>query len=198
MTTTDPNTPAVAAAATRPSEFMLTFTMTANPNALGTKVTYPLAVGDITARLTFSGVNFQDAFTPAAVIYKIRLDDCKLLFPVVSVLPSGSWDTAISILNPGFGSGRSSGGLTFSFYGMDGIEATYETTSNPVGIGLEADGTLAPGGTYQVLASQILEATEWGAEFRGHVRVTAGYTRCEGMGWVTDFMGVNQAYIAVK
>ena len=90
-----------------------------------------------------------------------------------------------------------SGGLTFTFYGMGDVVATYDTTVDPiVGVGLEADGTLSPGGTYQVLANEILAATDWGEMFQGHVHLTADYTNCSGLGWVTDFMGVNQAYTA--
>ena len=31
----------------------------------------------------------------------------------------------------------------------------------------------------------------------GHIHVLADYTDCNGVGWVTDFGTVNQAYIAV-
>ena len=90
------------------------------------------------------------------------------------------------------------GGLTFTFYGMGGVVATYDTTVDPiVGVGLEDDGTLSPGGTYQVLASEILAATDWGETFQGHVHLRADYTNCSGLGWVTDFATVNQAYSAV-
>ena len=79
-----------------------------------------------------------------------------------------------------------------------GVPATtYETTIDTItGVGLEADGTLSPGGTYQVLADEILAATDWGETFQGHVYLRADYTNCSGLGWVTDFMTVNQAYTA--
>ena len=64
------------------------------------------------------------------------------------------------------------------------------------GVGLEDDGTLAPGGTYQVMSSEILAATDWGSTFQGHVHLIADYTNCSGLGWVTDFEKVNQAYTA--
>ena len=76
--------------------------------------------------------------------------------------------------------------------------ATYDTTVDPIaGVGLEADGTLSPGGTYQVLAAEILAAADWGETFQGHVHLRADYTNCSGLGWVTDFATVNQAYTAV-
>ena len=75
--------------------------------------------------------------------------------------------------------------------------AVYDTTKDMiVGVGLEADGTLSPGGTYQVLAHEILAATDWGETFQGHVHLRADYTNCSGLGWVTDWVGVNQAYTA--
>ena len=168
-------------------------------------VSLPLMMGNITASVTLvdteMGVDiFDDAFTSPMTIFEIRPAQCTLLFPVVSVLPDGNWDTAISINNPGYKttptSETASGGLTLTFYGMDNPAVAYETTGMPTGVGLDEDGTLRPGGTYQVLVSQILAATGWGATFRGHVHVRADYTNCSGLGWVTDFMGVNQAYTA--
>ena len=92
-----------------------------------------------------------------------------------------------------------SGGLLFTFYGLGSppTVAVYDTTVDPpAGVGLEADGTLSPGGTYQVLAHEILAAADWGETFQGHVHLRADYTNCSGLGWVTDFATVNQAYTA--
>ena len=169
----------------------------------GENVNLPLMMGEITARVTLidteRGIEtFDDAFTSPLVIFNIRPAQCELLFPVVSVLPDrGNWDTAISVNNPAYTAEMASGGLKFTFYGMGGVEATYDTTVDMItGVGLEADGTLAPGGTYQVMSSQILAATDWGSTFQGHVHLIADYTNCSGLGWVTDFMTVNQAYTA--
>ena len=181
----------------QPTEITVTLTLTATP--MNDDVTFPLNIGDITARVTFMETDmFVDAFTPSADIFNIRSAQCELLFPVVSVLPNrGNWDTAISVNNPAYTTEMASGGLKFTFYGMGGVEATYDTTVDMItGVGLEADGTLAPGGTYQVMSSQILAATDWGLTFQGHVHLIADYTNCSGLGWVTDFMTVNQAYTA--
>ena len=144
--------------------------------------------------------NFEDAFTDYVTVFNIRPAQCELLFQVVAVLPDrGDWNTAISVTNPAYEDEMASGGLLFTFYGMGALTvATYDTTVDPiVGVGLEADGTLSPGGTYQVLAHEILAAADWGETFQGHVHLLADYTNCSGLGWVTDFMGVNQAYTAV-
>ena len=47
------------------------------------------------------------------------------------------------------------------------------------------------------VAAGILAATGWGETFQGHVHLRADYTNCSGLGWVTDWMTVNQAYSAV-
>ena len=140
--------------------------------------------------------NFEDAFTDYVTVFNIRPAQCEVLFPVVTV--RDPWNTAISVTNPAYEDEMASGGLTFTFYGMGGTVATYDTTEDMIaGDGLEADGTLSPGGTYQVLASEILAATDWGETFQGHVHLLADYTNCTGLGWVTDWMTVNQAYSAV-
>ena len=184
-----------------PTSVTLELTLTANPGDDEAEISFPLDRSSVMAKAAFTDMqggddNFADAPTDYVTVFNIRPAQCQLLFPVVSVL--GSWDTALSVTNPAYGDEMASGGLTFIFYGMDNPAVVYDTTliPNPPGDGLEPDGTLSPGGTYQVLASEILTATDWGETFRGHVHLTADYTNCSGLGWVTDFMGVNQAYTA--
>ena len=90
------------------------------------------------------------------------------------------------------------GGLTLTFYGNEGTMAEFSTEEYPnVGAGLNEMGLVPAGGTYSVLASEIIAATDWGESFVGHIHVLADYTDCNGVGWVTDFGTVNQAYVAV-
>ena len=156
--------------------------------------------GVITVRLGGMDNGRRPRQCESVTVFNIRPAQCEILFPVVSVLPNqGNWDTAISVTNPAYEDEMASGGLTFTFYGIGNVEATYDTTMDVVtGRGLEVDGTLSPGSTYQVMASQILAVTNWGEEFIGHVHLLADYTNCSGLGWVTDFAGVNQAYSAVE
>ena len=174
---------------------VLALTLTAKPD--NDDISFPLDVGSIMAKVTFTGDDsFTDAFTDYVTVFNIRPAQCELLFPVVTVL--SGYTTAISVTNPAYEDETASGGLLFTFYGRGGVEAEYDTTVNPiVGGGLEDDGTLSPGGTYQVLAHEILAATDWGETFQGHVHLRADYTNCTGLGWVTDFATVNQAYSAV-
>ena len=191
-----------------PGKVELALTLTAEPD--DEDISFPLDVGSIMAKVTFAGGgvddggSFTDAFTDYVTVFNIRPAQCEILFPVVTVLPETPemrrWETAISVTNPAYGEEMAAGGLTFTFYGMDNTVATYDTTEGPIitGVGLEDDGTLSPGGTYQVLASEILAATGWGETFQGHVHLRADYTNCSGLGWVTDWMTVNQAYSAVE
>ena len=186
-----------------PEKVVLALTLTAEPD--DEDISFPLDVGSIMAKVTFTGDgvdggSFTDAFTDYVTVFNIRPAQCEILFPVVTVRPDLAlpYYTAISVTNPAYEDEMASGGLTFTFYGMGGVVATYDTTVDPiVGVGLEDDGTLSPGGTYQVLANQILAATDWGETFQGHVHLRADYTNCSGLGWVTDFATVNQAYSAV-
>ena len=184
-----------------PDSVTLGLTLTANPADEDAEISFPLDRASVMAKATFTDPtglvnNFEDAFTDYVTAFNIRPAQCELLFPVVTVL--SPWDTAISVTNPAYEDEMAAGGLKFTFYGMGDVVATYDTTVDTiVGKGLEADGTLSPGGTYQVLANEILAATNWGEMFQGHVHLLADYTNCTGLGWVTDWVGVNQAYSAV-
>ena len=184
-----------------PTSVTLELTLIANPEMEDTKVSFPLDRASVMARATFTDMqggadNFADAPTDYVTVFNIRPAQCELLFPVVAV--TGAWDTALTVTNPAYGEEMASGGLMFTFYGLGSppVMATYDTTDMVTGIGLADDGTLAPGSTYQVMSSQILAATDWGETFQGHVHLTADYTNCSGVGWVTDFAGTSQSYTA--
>ena len=187
-----------------PTSVTLELTLTADPG--NEDISFPLDRSSVMAKALFTDMqggddNFEDAFTDYVTVFNIRPAQCELLFPVVTVYPAtpmrNAWETAISVTNPAYADEEASGGLTFTFYPMEGEPVEYETVPGSPGSGLEPDGTLAPGGTYQVLIGQILGSTGWGESFQGHVHLLADYTNCTGLGWVTDWMGVNQAYSAV-
>ena len=66
-------------------------------------------------------------FTNLVTVFNIRPAQCDTLFPVVTVL--GQWDTAISVVNPAYGDEMAAGGLTFTFYGIEGpdVAPMYDT-----------------------------------------------------------------------
>ena len=189
-----------------PASVTLELTLTADPGDEDAEISFPLARSSVMAKALFTDMqggddNFEDAFTDYVTVFNIRPAQCELLFPVVTVFPAtpmrNAWETAISVTNPAFMDEMASGRLTFTFYPMGAEPVMYETEPGSPGSGLDADGTLAPGGTYQVLIGQILGSTDWGDSFQGHVHLLADYTNCTGLGWVTDWAGVNQAYSAV-
>ena len=104
-------------------------------------VSLPLMVGEITARVTLVDTvmgtdTFDDAYTSPLVIFEIQPAQCTLLFPYVARLPSMSWNTGISVMNPGYNEEGVAGGLTFTFYGNDGAVAEFSTEDYPnVGVG---------------------------------------------------------------
>ena len=50
----------------------------------------------------------------------------------MTVRPDVMFNTAISVTNPAYEDEMASGGLTFTFYGMGGVVATYDTTVDPI------------------------------------------------------------------
>ena len=178
-------------------------TLTLTLKTAGKGVSLPLMVGEITARVSLVDTEsmidtFDDAFTSRMIIFEIQPAQCTLLFPYVARLPGMAWNTGIAVMNPGYNEDEIAGGLTLTFYGNEGTMAEFSTEEYPnVGAGLNAMGLVPAGGTYSVLASEIIAATDWGESFVGHIHVLADYTGCNGVGWVTDFGTVNQAYLAV-
>ena len=62
-------------------------------------------------------------------------------------------------------------------------------------MGLDEDGSIPAGNTYTVLLSEVLSDAGMPGDFIGHLYVETDFTGCRGVGWVTDFSTVNQAYL---
>ena len=75
---------------------------------------------------------------------------------------------------------------------------SFETSDDSVGIGLAADGTLPPGGTWTFLVSDVLNAAGWEDNFVGFGWIVANFDGVAGTHTVTIFnVGFNQAFHAV-
>ena len=164
-------------------------------------LTLPLMMGDITARVTLAGSNFEDAKTAAATIFAIRPAQCTMLFPLVTYIQGDGevplFNTGFAITNPAYVMDPASGHITFTFY-KNGIEpAAYTTHGGSPGTGLGDDGRLEPGGTYTVNANELLEAANWAELGAGHVHVRTDYTDCNGVGLIYGTMGIDQSYTAI-
>ena len=142
---------------------------------------------------------FAVNYIPAdgVVAFTIAPASCTLLFPYAVSIPDMGWNTGIAISNPSAGTDTPlSGTVTFTLFPNDAEMFTYETTSSsPEWPGLASDGSLPAGNTFSVLLSQILDDAPWTGDFRGHIYVRTDFTGCRGVGWVTDFSTVNQAYL---
>ena len=65
---------------------VLALTLTAKPD--NDDISFPLDVGSIMAKVTFTGDDsFTDAFTDYVTVFNIRPAQCELLFPVVTAYP---------------------------------------------------------------------------------------------------------------
>ena len=166
----------------------------------------PVLGPDVRAQVTMWPTNknknpyFVRNYLPAGgeVVFKFAAAKCTLLFPyVVSMESAGGWDTGIALANPtGKGGNPQKGEVTFMLFPNDGEGFNYVTSNGSPGVGLDGAGRILAGSTYSVLASEILDAAAWTDDFQGHIFTEVPFAPCEGIGWVTDFATVNQAYKA--
>ena len=68
----------------------------------------------------------------------------------------------------------------------------YTTTAGSPGNGLTATGTVAAGGTYTVLISQLLNAAGIASPFEGHVITVCNFTHGHGLYVLGNFSGFTQ------
>ena len=127
---------------------------------------------------------------------------CTMLFPYVISLPNldPAWNTGLAITNPtAMGSSPLDGAVTFTLF-MNGGDAempmTYSTGAGTPGPNaLDDEGMLPAGNTYTLLLSELLAWVGHEGDFTGHLYVKTDFTGCRGLGWVTNFSTVNQAYL---
>ena len=75
---------------------------------------------------------------------------------------------------------------------------SFETSDDSVGIGLGADGTLPPGGTWSFLLSNVLDAAGWTGNFVGYGWIVANFDGVVGSHTLNIFnVGFSQAFHAV-
>ena len=93
-----------------------------------TKVSFPLDVGSVMAKASFTDAsggddNFEDAFTGYVTVFNIRPAQCEMLFPLVTYIQADDgtplFNTGFAIVNPAYEKDSASGALTFTFYKSD-------------------------------------------------------------------------------
>ena len=162
-------------------EIWVTMAPTSKPDMVGPDTEY-FAVNYIPA----DGVQ-AFTITPAS---------CTLLFPYAVALKDMGWNTGIAISNPSAFTDTPLGGtIKFTLFPNDEDRIVYPTDGSSSGKGLDVDGSIPAGNTYTVLLSEVLSDADMPGDFVGHLYVETDFTGCRGVGWVTDFSTVNQAYL---
>jgi hypothetical protein len=136
----------------------------------------------------------------------------KGLFAVyMAVWPERGFDTAVSVSNT-LAAPTSiqnvfdqefndlEGTVEFYLWALDGTLYTYETGPESPGRGLSQEGTLAPGNSYLVLMSQILELAEYDFDandgiFAGYGWIIANFDGAQGTANPTDFQLFTQTTV---
>ena len=146
------------------------------------------------ANTEYFAVNYIPA--DGVVAFTIAPASCTLLFPYAASLPEMGWNTGIAISNPSaFTDTPLSGGITFTLFPNDGDMIVHSTDGMSSGKGLDEEGSLPAGNTHTVLLSEVLDDAMMPGDFIGHIYVRTNFTGCRGVGWITDFSTVNQAYL---
>ncbi len=146
----------------------------------------------------------DEKFVPMQVggdVFTFKPATCSLLFPYGLV--HAGFNTGITVSNTSMYAGSSfDGNLEFTFYanGADPEEDPLMLMTGPDQggmYGLNEEGNLAGGNTFTILLSEALAEAEHDGGFVGHFVIKSNFMPCAGLGWVTDFMSVNQAYVAM-
>ena len=123
--------------------------------------------------------------------------------------PSAAVSTAVSVSNP-LAWDPNSPFLTLTGYVTEGtvevylwdqVEGeliSYETSDDSIGLGLNPDGTLSPGGTWSFLLSDVLVAAGWEQDFTGYGWIVGNFDGVVGSHTLVIFsVGFAQAFHAV-
>jgi hypothetical protein len=152
------------------------------------------------AVITTDGLpRFEDVTVGPVTVVTIIAASTNLLIPYAVVLPP--YDTGLSLANTtmdpfggsaGGGATPQSGGIRLDFYprSSSGVGTPFSlTTSSTVrpGVGLSADGTLAAGGTWTALLSELLTAAGQTGGFTGYIFVRTDFLNAHGAPFVSDF-----------
>ena len=122
---------------------------------------------------------YSTAATAEVTIVNIQAAATNLLIPfVVYDGLAGGYDTGISIANPTTDPFTSGAGTV--------ITVTTATGTTP-GDGLAADGTLASGGTWTGLLSELLTAASNTDAFTGYIFIKTNFILAHGTSYVTNF-----------
>ena len=141
---------------------------------------------------------FSDAATAAITVVIIGEAATNMLIPfVVYDGLAGGFDTGISIANTTSdpfvgGAVAGTGTITFWLYprtttGAGTVISLTTGTGTTPGAGLSTDGTLASGGTWSGLLSELLTAANQTGAFTGYIFIKTNFILAHGTSFVTNF-----------
>ena len=141
---------------------------------------------------------YSDAATAEVTVVTISGAATNLLIPFVTYDGlAGGFDTGISVANTTadpFTGGAVAGTGTISFWlfprtttGAGTMISLTTGTGTTPGVGLAADGTLASGGTWSGLLSELLTAANETGAFTGYVFIKTNFILAHGTSFVTNF-----------
>ncbi len=182
-------------------KFQIVFTVAVKTSGTGA-ITKPLAQGAITATVESSPDDTTTSiprFTVTAVptggqtIMNIISTETNIMYTFVTYDATLGFDTGLDVANTSSdpfivnGATGTSGAITYHFYPRGGgASFSYATTAGSPGVGLEADGTLASGGSHTVLLSELITAASQTGPFTGYVIAVCSFTHAHGEGFVLD------------
>ena len=181
--------------------FDIVFTTTVKTSGTG-KITKPLAAVSISATVTSDPDStttkiprFDTAALPTGgqTILNIISTVTNVLYTFTTWDASLGFDTGLDVANTSSdpflvdGAVATAGAITYHFYPRGGgATFSYATVAGSPGVGLEADGTLAAGGSHTVLLSELVAAAGQSGPFTGYVIAVCSFTHGHGEGFVLD------------
>ena len=169
----------------------------------------PVVGPDARARVTMWPTNKNDApyfkrnYLPVEgqVVFTFAAAQCKRLFPYVT--NAMGYNTGLAITNATASTENPvDGTILFTLFPNHLKKLAYRTDAgSPRGNGgLGNAGVLPAGNTYTLMLNELLDEAGWDEDdvFHGHLVVQTNFALCSGLGWITDFSTVNQAYIATE
>ena len=167
-----------------------------------TGISKPLAPVAISATVTSDPDNtttsvprFNVTALPSGgqVILNIISTVTNILYTFTTWDASLGFDTGLDVANTSSdpflvnGATAVAGAITYHFFPRGGgASFSYATVAGSPGVGLEADGTLAAGGSHTVLLSELIAAAGQSGPFTGYVIAVCGFTHGHGEGFVLD------------
>ena len=182
--------------------FDVIFTVTVVTSGTG-GISKPLSALAISATVTSDPAStattkiprFDTAALPSGgqVVMNIISTVTNVLYTFTTWDASLGFDTGLDVANTSSdpflvdGAVATAGAITYHFYPRGGgATFSYATVAGSPGVGLEADGTLAAGGSHTVLLSELVAAAGQSGPFTGYVIAVCSFTHGHGEGFVLD------------